>query len=64
MWKTENVDHLHEHFTDPVRIRHAHYILPETQATALKYFPIHCAITATLTEVSGEMHESCNFFYA
>ncbi len=26
---TEYVDHLHEHFVDPVRIRDAHYILPE-----------------------------------
>ena len=26
---TEYVDHLHEHFTDPVRIRNAHYVLPE-----------------------------------
>jgi L-fuconate dehydratase len=26
---TEYVDHLHEHFVDPVRIRDAHYLLPE-----------------------------------
>jgi L-fuconate dehydratase len=26
---TEYVDHLHEHFVDPVRIRNAHYVLPE-----------------------------------
>ncbi|MBT9329874.1 enolase C-terminal domain-like protein [Paracidobacterium acidisoli] len=26
---TEFVDHLHEHFIDPVRIRNAHYLLPE-----------------------------------
>lgn len=26
---TEFVDHLHEHFTDPVRIRGGHYLLPE-----------------------------------
>lgn len=26
---TEFVDHLHEHFTDPVRIRSGHYLLPE-----------------------------------
>jgi len=26
---TEYVDHLHEHFADPVRIRNAHYVLPE-----------------------------------
>jgi L-fuconate dehydratase len=26
---TEFVDHLHEHFVDPVRIRNAHYMLPE-----------------------------------
>lgn len=25
---TEFVDHLHEHFTDPVEIRNAHYVLP------------------------------------
>jgi L-fuconate dehydratase len=25
---TEYVDHLHEHFVDPVRIRNAHYVLP------------------------------------
>lgn len=27
---TEFVDHLHEHFVDPVKIRKAHYVLPET----------------------------------
>ena len=26
---TEFVDHLHEHFVDPVKIRNAHYVLPE-----------------------------------
>lgn len=26
---TEYVDHLHEHFVDPVRIRNGHYLLPE-----------------------------------
>jgi L-fuconate dehydratase len=26
---TEYVDHLHEHFVDPVKIRNAHYVLPE-----------------------------------
>ena len=26
---TEYVDHLHEHFVDPVRIRNAHYLLPQ-----------------------------------
>lgn len=26
---TEYVDHLHEHFLDPVRIRSAHYVVPE-----------------------------------
>lgn len=26
---TEFVDHLHEHFTDPVRIRRGHYLLPQ-----------------------------------
>ena len=26
----EYVDHLHEHFTDPVRIRRGRYLAPET----------------------------------
>ncbi len=36
---TEYVDHLHEHFTDPVRIRHAHYILPERAGYSAEIFP-------------------------
>lgn len=36
---TEYVDHLHEHFTDPVRIRNAHYVLPEKPGYSAEIFP-------------------------
>lgn len=36
---TEYVDHLHEHFTDPVIIRNAHYILPEKPGYSAEIFP-------------------------
>jgi L-fuconate dehydratase len=36
---TEYVDHLHEHFTDPVRIRNAHYLLPEKPGYSAEIYP-------------------------
>ncbi|WP_446742181.1 L-fuconate dehydratase [Silvibacterium acidisoli] len=36
---TEFVDHLHEHFVDPVRIRNAHYLLPEKPGYSAEIFP-------------------------
>lgn len=36
---TEYVDHLHEHFTDPVRIRNAHYVLPEKPGYSAEIYP-------------------------
>lgn len=36
---TEYVDHLHEHFADPVRIRNAHYTLPEKPGYSAEIFP-------------------------
>ena len=36
---TEYVDHLHEHFADPVRIRNAHYMLPEKPGYSAEIFP-------------------------
>ena len=36
---TEFVDHLHEHFADPVRIRNAHYLLPEKPGYSAEIFP-------------------------
>jgi L-fuconate dehydratase len=36
---TEYVDHLHEHFTDPVRIRNAHYMLPEKSGYSAEILP-------------------------
>jgi L-fuconate dehydratase len=36
---TEYVDHLHEHFTDPVRIRDAHYVLPEKPGYSAEIYP-------------------------
>jgi L-fuconate dehydratase len=36
---TEFVDHLHEHFVDPVRIRNAHYLLPEKPGYSIEIFP-------------------------
>ena len=35
---TEYVDHLHEHFVDPVRIRNAHYQLPEKPGYSIEIF--------------------------
>jgi L-fuconate dehydratase len=36
---TEYVDHLHEHFADPVRIRNAHYVLPEKPGYSAEIYP-------------------------
>lgn len=36
---TEYVDHLHEHFIDPVRIRNAHYVLPEKPGYGAEIYP-------------------------
>lgn len=36
---TEFVDHLHEHFVDPVRIRNAHYLLPEKPGYSVEIYP-------------------------
>lgn len=36
---TEFVDHLHDHFTDPVRIRNAHYVLPEKPGYSAEIYP-------------------------
>jgi L-fuconate dehydratase len=36
---TEFVDHLHEHFVDPVRIRNGHYLLPEKPGYSIEIFP-------------------------
>lgn len=36
---TEFVDHLHEHFVDPVRIRNAHYLLPEKPGYSIEIYP-------------------------
>jgi len=35
----EFVDHLHEHFVDPVRIRRGHYMLPETPGYSAEIYP-------------------------
>jgi L-fuconate dehydratase len=35
----EFVDHLHEHFVDPVRIRQGHYLLPEKPGYSVEIFP-------------------------
>jgi L-fuconate dehydratase len=35
---TEFVDHLHEHFVDPVSIRNAHYMLPEKPGYSAKIY--------------------------
>jgi L-fuconate dehydratase len=35
----EFVDHLHEHFVDPVRIRKGHYLLPEKPGYSIEIFP-------------------------
>lgn len=36
---TEYVDHLHEHFTDPVKIRNAHYVLPSRPGYSAEIYP-------------------------
>jgi L-fuconate dehydratase len=36
---TEYVDHLHEHFVDPVRIRNAHYVLPTQPGYGAEMYP-------------------------
>lgn len=36
---TEYVDHLHEHFVDPVRIRNAHYVLPSQPGYSAEIYP-------------------------
>jgi L-fuconate dehydratase len=36
---TEFVDHLHEHFVDPVRIRNGHYLLPEKPGYSIEIYP-------------------------
>src|SRR3984957_15445262 len=36
---TEYVDHLHEHFLDPVRIRNAHYVLPGKPGYSAEMYP-------------------------
>jgi L-fuconate dehydratase len=35
----EFVDHLHEHFVDPVRIRKGHYLLPERPGYSVEIYP-------------------------
>ena len=35
----EYVDHLHEHFLDPVRIRNGHYLLPEKPGYSIEMYP-------------------------
>jgi L-fuconate dehydratase len=36
---TEYVNHLHEHFVDPVRIRNAHYVLPSQPGYSAEMYP-------------------------
>jgi len=36
---TEFVDHLHEHFVDPVRIRNGHYLLAEKPGYSVEIYP-------------------------
>lgn len=36
---TEYVDHLHEHFVDPVRVRNACYVLPSTPGYSAEMYP-------------------------
>ena len=36
---TEFVDHLHEHFLDPVRIKNGHYLLPEKPGYSIEIYP-------------------------
>jgi L-fuconate dehydratase len=33
------VDHLHEHFVDPVRIRRGHYLLPTQPGYSAEIYP-------------------------
>jgi L-fuconate dehydratase len=35
----EYVDHLHEHFLDPVRIRNGHYLVPEKPGYSIEMYP-------------------------
>lgn len=35
----EFVDHLHEHFRDPVKIRHGHYLVPQAPGYSIEIFP-------------------------
>jgi L-fuconate dehydratase len=35
----EYVDHLHEHFLDPVRIRNGHYLIPEKPGYSIEMYP-------------------------
>ena len=35
----EFVDHLHEHFRDPVKIRDGHYLLPEAPGYSIEILP-------------------------
>jgi L-fuconate dehydratase len=35
----EYVDHLHEHFVDPVRIRRGRYLMPEKPGYSIEMFP-------------------------
>jgi L-fuconate dehydratase len=35
----EYVDHLHEHFLNPVQIRHGHYLLPQAPGYSIEVFP-------------------------
>jgi len=35
----EFVDHLHEHFVDPVQIRKGHYLLPAAPGYSIEIFP-------------------------
>jgi L-fuconate dehydratase len=35
----EYVDHLHEHFVDPVRIRNGRYLLPEAPGYSIEIYP-------------------------
>ncbi len=36
---TEFVDHLHEHFVDPVQISNAHYVLPQKPGYSIEMYP-------------------------
>jgi L-fuconate dehydratase len=35
----EFVDHLHEHFRDPVKIHHGHYLLPDAPGYSIEILP-------------------------